>query len=276
MGGDLVPKVLKWATEEVENPDCRDRGFMYWRLLSTDPTTAREIVLSEKPAISTETDRMDRQLLDQLLLHGSSLASIFHRVPNTFIRGSKARYMREYTENLEGIVPMLRSYSDVFHLPLELLTLNQKLILLLWTMLQDDIPALISIRNQFRNHSLQNHLNQSTLLRFQTIQMEAALSLLLQALPLLLMLQQQFLLLQLQRRRLRMLKPMARTQMTIRILMLLSQTTLVEEILAMELMHLSRYQPVQVICWREDSAQSLYFFRLVNITVPPFSISDCR
>lgn len=66
---------------------------MYWRLLSTDPTTAREIVLSEKPPISTETDRMDRQLLDQLLLHGSSLASIFHRVPNTFIRGSKARYM---------------------------------------------------------------------------------------------------------------------------------------------------------------------------------------
>lgn len=225
---------------------------MYWRLLSTDPTTAREIVLSEKPAISTETDRMDRQLLDQLLLHGSSLASIFHRVPNTFIRGSKARYMREYTENLEGIVPMLRSYSYLFHLPLELLSSNQKLILLLWTMLQDDIPALISIRNQFRNHSLQNHLNQSTLLRFQTIQMEAALSLLLQALPLLLMLQQQFLLLQLQRRRLRMLKPMARTQTTIRILMLLSQMTLVEEILVMELMHLSRSQLVQVICWREE------------------------
>lgn len=93
VGGELVPKVLKWATEEVDNPDCRDRGFMYWRLLSTDPAAARQIVLSEKPAISTETDRMDRQLLDQLLLHGSSLASIFHRQPQTFIRGSKARYL---------------------------------------------------------------------------------------------------------------------------------------------------------------------------------------
>lgn len=92
-GGELVPKVLKWATEEVENPDVRDRGFMYWRLLSTDPAAARDIVLVEKPAISTETDRMDRQVLDQLLLHGASLASIFHRQPQTFIRGAKARHL---------------------------------------------------------------------------------------------------------------------------------------------------------------------------------------
>lgn len=93
MGGELVPKVLKWATEEVDNPDCRDRGFMYWRLLSTDPATAKKIVLADKPAISTETDRMDRQLLDQLLLHGATLSSIFHRQPQTFIRGAKARYI---------------------------------------------------------------------------------------------------------------------------------------------------------------------------------------
>lgn len=93
VGGELVPKVLKWATEEVDNPDCRDRGFMYWRLLSTDPATAKKIVLAEKPPISTETDRMDRQLLDQLLLHAATLSSIFHRQPQTFIRGAKARYM---------------------------------------------------------------------------------------------------------------------------------------------------------------------------------------
>jgi len=26
---ELVFKVLKWATEDVDNPDLRDRGFMY-------------------------------------------------------------------------------------------------------------------------------------------------------------------------------------------------------------------------------------------------------
>lgn len=40
-GQELVPKVLKWATEDVDNPDLRDRGFIYWRLLSTDPVAAK-------------------------------------------------------------------------------------------------------------------------------------------------------------------------------------------------------------------------------------------
>ena len=33
--------VLKWATEDIDNPDLRDRSFIYWRLLSTDPEAAR-------------------------------------------------------------------------------------------------------------------------------------------------------------------------------------------------------------------------------------------
>ncbi|KAJ9113732.1 hypothetical protein QFC20_001757 [Naganishia adeliensis] len=64
-GQDLVPRVLKMATEEVDNPDLRDRGFMYWRLLSSNPTATRDIVLADKPPISTETDRMDKGTLDQ-------------------------------------------------------------------------------------------------------------------------------------------------------------------------------------------------------------------
>jgi AP-2 complex subunit beta-1 len=40
-GQGLVPKVLKWATEDVDNPDLRDRGYIYWRLLSTDPVAAK-------------------------------------------------------------------------------------------------------------------------------------------------------------------------------------------------------------------------------------------
>lgn len=40
-GQELVPKVLKWATEDTVNPDLRDRGYIYWRLLSTDPASAK-------------------------------------------------------------------------------------------------------------------------------------------------------------------------------------------------------------------------------------------
>lgn len=92
---DLVHKVLKWATEEVDNPDLRDRGFMYWRLLAISPQTAAEIVLAEKPPISTDTDRMERGALDQLLLHTGTLASIYHKNPETFIRGARGKALAD-------------------------------------------------------------------------------------------------------------------------------------------------------------------------------------
>ncbi|KAI8979469.1 adaptin N terminal region-domain-containing protein [Mycotypha africana] len=93
VGQELVPKVLKWATEEVDNPDLRDRGYIYWRLLSTDPAVAKAVVLSDKPAITTESDNLDPTFLDELLLHIGSLASIYHKSPTTFISRYKARYL---------------------------------------------------------------------------------------------------------------------------------------------------------------------------------------
>ncbi|KAG8748659.1 hypothetical protein FRC10_000050 [Ceratobasidium sp. 414] len=94
-GKELVPKILKWATEEVDNPDLRDRGYMYWRLLSTDATAAKEVVLAEKPPISTDTDRMERGALDQLLLHTGTLGSIYHKNPETFIRTAKGKWLAD-------------------------------------------------------------------------------------------------------------------------------------------------------------------------------------
>ncbi|CAG7846717.1 AP-1 complex subunit beta-1 AltName: Full=Adaptor protein complex AP-1 subunit beta-1; AltName: Full=Adaptor-related protein complex 1 subunit beta-1; AltName: Full=Beta-1-adaptin; AltName: Full=Beta-adaptin 1; AltName: Full=Clathrin assembly protein complex 1 beta large chain; AltName: Full=Golgi adaptor HA1/AP1 adaptin beta subunit [Serendipita indica DSM 11827] len=90
-GQKLLPKILKWATEEVDNPDLRDRGFMYWRLLSTDATAARTIVLGDRPPVNTDTDRMELGALDQLLLHTATLGSIYHKTPDTFIRFAKPK-----------------------------------------------------------------------------------------------------------------------------------------------------------------------------------------
>ncbi|KAI0637044.1 Adaptor protein complex beta subunit [Trametes polyzona] len=91
----LVHKVLKWATEEVDNPDLRDRGFMYWRMLAINPTVAGEIVLAEKPPITTDADRMDRGALDQLLLHTGTLGSIYHKNPETFIRNATGKALTD-------------------------------------------------------------------------------------------------------------------------------------------------------------------------------------
>lgn len=82
---ELVHKVLKWATEDVDNPDLRDRGFMYWRMLAINPSVAREIVLAEKPPITTDSDRMDKGALDQLLLHTGTISSIYHKNPEVSV-----------------------------------------------------------------------------------------------------------------------------------------------------------------------------------------------
>ena len=53
-------------------------GFIYWRLLSTDPAAAKEVVLAEKPLISEETDLIEPTLLDELICHIASLASVIN------------------------------------------------------------------------------------------------------------------------------------------------------------------------------------------------------
>ncbi|KAF2896561.1 hypothetical protein ILUMI_09611 [Ignelater luminosus] len=86
----LVQHVLSLATQDSDNPDLRDRGFIYWRLLSTDPAAAKEVVLADKPLISEETDLLEPTLLDELICHISSLASVYHKPPTAFVEGRSA------------------------------------------------------------------------------------------------------------------------------------------------------------------------------------------
>lgn len=86
----LVQHVLSLATQDSDNPDLRDRGFIYWRLLSTDPAAAKEVVLADKPLISEETDLLEPTLLDELVCHISSLASVYHKPPAAFVEGRGA------------------------------------------------------------------------------------------------------------------------------------------------------------------------------------------
>ena len=83
----LVQKVLQAATAENDNPDIRDRAYVYWRLLSntSDPNAAKNIVLSEKPPITNTIQSLPVPLLDQLLNELSTLASVYHIPPEQFV-----------------------------------------------------------------------------------------------------------------------------------------------------------------------------------------------
>jgi AP-1 complex subunit beta-1 len=41
----MISLVLSCATNETDNPDLRDRAFIYWRLLSTDPEVSEDQVV---------------------------------------------------------------------------------------------------------------------------------------------------------------------------------------------------------------------------------------
>lgn len=60
-GQNLVTSVLTMATEESTNADVRDRGYMFWRLLSADARLAKQVVLREKPTITPELEEVSNE-----------------------------------------------------------------------------------------------------------------------------------------------------------------------------------------------------------------------
>uniref|UniRef100_A0A1D1XM11 Beta-adaptin-like protein n=1 Tax=Anthurium amnicola TaxID=1678845 RepID=A0A1D1XM11_9ARAE len=86
----MIQVVLNNATVETDNPDLRDRAYIYWRLLSTDPEAAKDIVLAEKPVISDDSNQLDPSLLDELLANIATLSSVYHKPPETFVSRAKA------------------------------------------------------------------------------------------------------------------------------------------------------------------------------------------
>ncbi|KPI98814.1 AP-2 complex subunit beta [Papilio xuthus] len=87
---ELLDSFLEGFHDENAQVCKKDRGFIYWRLLSTDPAAAKEVVLADKPLISEETDLLEPTLLDELICHIASLASVYHKPPTAFVEGRGA------------------------------------------------------------------------------------------------------------------------------------------------------------------------------------------
>jgi AP-1 complex subunit beta-1 len=99
----VVQRVLNTATKDCDSPDVRDRAYIYWRLLSTDPGAAKvyfllsfslellnwllrqAVVLAHRPPISLPQTTVSPALLEELLGEISSLASVYHKPSETFV-----------------------------------------------------------------------------------------------------------------------------------------------------------------------------------------------
>ncbi|PSS04193.1 Beta-adaptin-like protein [Actinidia chinensis var. chinensis] len=98
----MIQAVLNNATVETDNPDLRDRAYIYWRLLSTDPEAAKDVVLAEKPVISDDSNQLDPSLLDELLANISTLSSVYHKPPDAFVTRVKTAQRTEEDDYPDG------------------------------------------------------------------------------------------------------------------------------------------------------------------------------
>ncbi|WBW71929.1 AP-1 adaptor complex beta subunit Apl2 [Schizosaccharomyces osmophilus] len=85
----LLKKIFSYATNVSSNQDLRDRAFMYQRLMtSKNLDTATSIVCSQKPTVEHDT-KLPRLLLETLLSEMTTLASVYHKLPESFIGQGK-------------------------------------------------------------------------------------------------------------------------------------------------------------------------------------------
>jgi len=103
---EMIVDILRLATEEAENPDLRNRGYIYWRMLTADPELAKRLILEEKPTISDHSESIDPTLLDDLIAHLGTLCSINMKPPQKSIMVSERdneRFDLEAVEEVEEV-----------------------------------------------------------------------------------------------------------------------------------------------------------------------------
>lgn len=108
---DLVTRLLKTATSECDNPDIRDRAYVYWRLLSASGQVAKTVVLSEKPPINANQQVLSPRLLDELIGELGSLASVYHKPADSFV--GKGRFGADAVQRraIEYFAPFVNSVN---------------------------------------------------------------------------------------------------------------------------------------------------------------------
>lgn len=95
-GAELVPKVLKWATEETDHPDLRERGLFYWRLLSSAPAgVPRQVVMGAKPPIVAESEKLDPFTLEEMCLNIGTLATVYLKPIRSVFRAARPRRLED-------------------------------------------------------------------------------------------------------------------------------------------------------------------------------------
>lgn len=77
---EITKYVLEKAGEECENADIRDRAYIYWRLLESDPDAAKEILIGEKPDFEYRDEKLfEEDLLNDLVENLTNISCLYQK-----------------------------------------------------------------------------------------------------------------------------------------------------------------------------------------------------
>ena len=96
---NILNQVFDFCTKECENPDVRERGYIYYRLMTIDPQLASRIIVNEKPKINEDASGFDDNLLAILLDNLGTMSTIYEKPPELFVKKTKEKYFDDENED---------------------------------------------------------------------------------------------------------------------------------------------------------------------------------
>ena len=96
---NILNQVFDFCTKECEDPDVRDRGYMYYRLMTIDPQIASKIIVNEKPRINEDVSGFDDNLLAILMDNLGTMATIYEKPPEAFVKKTKEKFFEDDNED---------------------------------------------------------------------------------------------------------------------------------------------------------------------------------
>jgi len=106
---DQIQYVLNESIKETMLPDIRNRGLIYWRLLSAGADTAKSLIVFPKTGITYETASFSPSVLKELLSNIGTISGVLHQVPSDFVK--RIRFVPDFSDS-DGIVNIWHHVYD--------------------------------------------------------------------------------------------------------------------------------------------------------------------
>ena len=79
-GESIVQILLQKGAEETENPDVRDRSYIFWRLLEVEPDVAKDMVFGERHKFDFKEEiSLSVELVDDIISNMTNISAVYHK-----------------------------------------------------------------------------------------------------------------------------------------------------------------------------------------------------